>query len=84
MMNDIPKGVYCYSGKNICPHFTTKSVGTATITYCKFLKQGSIGNVTDDEFNYFKDFHKTSSDEDIWELYPLDLLWDQVKECGVN
>ena len=83
----IPKGPYCYSGHlgtNRCPYYGVKNVGGVPITWCRFLQQGSLGDLTDKEFQHLKDFHKTTSDEDIWELYPLDLLWDQVKECGEN
>lgn len=79
----IPKGIYCYS-KEICPYFTRKQVGEIRIAYCKFLKQGSIGHLIDKQFDYLKIYHKTSSDEDIYNLYPLELLWDQIKECGIN
>ena len=80
----IPEGEYCYDENGNCPYFSHEEVGRAKITFCKFLNKGCIGNVSDEEFDYFKYFHNTSKDEDIWELYPLDLLWDQVKECGIN
>lgn len=82
----IPSGPYCYDGTTVCPFFQGKHYITngVDIAYCSYLKLGSIGDLTDEQFEALKEFHSTSSDEDIFELYPLALLWDQVKECGEN
>ncbi len=79
----IPKGVYCYDENGICPHFTNKKVGSVSIPFCNHLQEGSIGDITDEEYNELKTLHKVDDDE-IYKIYPLDLLWDQVKECGEN
>jgi hypothetical protein len=79
----IPEGPYCYSGDK-CPHLSLRTVGEVQLMWCRFLDQGTTGDLTDQEFQQLKNFHKASDDEDIWGLYPLDLLWDHVKECGIN
>ena len=81
----IPKGIYCYDEKGRCPYFSHIEKAGIKIPYCKYLKEGSLPNeLTDEDFERLKNFHHTTSDEDIWNLYPLDFLWDQVKECGEN
>ena len=79
----ISKGMYCYDERGICPHFKSKDVGGVSVTWCSYLNSGSTGNVSDDDFEKLMIFHKTD-ESGIFELYPLDLLWDQVKECGEN
>lgn len=81
----IPKGPYCYDENGLCPNYTTKWVDGVEIYWCKYLKQGDLGNnITDDEIKALKRFHKTDNDEEIYKLYPLFILWDQVKECSIN
>ena len=95
----IPEGHYCYvpdveknanrgdnSGvyytKN-CPYYSSIEDEGVTIPYCKFMEAGSVENGTSEE-DYDKLIKKYGSIEKVWEKYPLDLLWDQVKECGEN
>ena len=81
----IPKGPYCYDENGLCPNFKHKWIGGVEIYWCKHLNQGGIGNsTTDEEFKMLKRFHKTDEDDDIYGIYPLSLLWEQVKECGIN
>ena len=82
----IPHGDYCYSGNKICPYRTNKEVGhndTVLISYCSYLEQGDISDLSKEEFKLLKNYHNMT-DEELWEEYPLDVLWDSVKECGVN
>ena len=79
----IPKGFYCYKGGYICPYYTTIKDEGVYIPYCKFLKLGSVDNqTTKPEFEILK--KKYGSAKKVFEKYPLDLLWDMVKECEIN
>lgn len=95
----IPTGHYCYvpdeeKNKNkkdddfsfyikLCPYFSHKKDEGVGVVYCKFLKEGGIINDTTDK-DFKKLIKKYGSDENVYKKYPLDLLWDQVKECGEN
>ena len=57
---------------DFAPNFKRKWIGGVGIYWCKHLNQGGIGNSTTDE------------DDDIYGIYPLSLLWDQIKEYGIN
>jgi hypothetical protein len=93
----IPEGVYCYttgsieksenngflSKTGVCPHYSYKDINGVKIPFCKFLCKGSVPNsLTDTDFEKLEK-HFGSEDE-VFEGLPLDLLWDQVKECGIN
>lgn len=81
----IPSGPYCYDENGRCPFWNRRTViDPVSVVHCSFLQQGDTSDLTDDEFERLKEFHHTSSNEDIWGIYPLNLLWDQVKECGEN
>ena len=84
-ISNIPEGQYCYDKNGLCPNYKTKTVNTVAIPFCKLLNDGGIdNNTTEEEFELLKEFHGTSDINDIFDLYPLDLLWDSVKECGLN
>jgi hypothetical protein len=94
--SQIPYGDYCYTwlekpskengfvGKTkACPYYATKTFNGVEVPWCTFLKCGGLNNSTDDSevanlIDYF------GSEEKMNEELPLSLLWDQVKECGVN
>lgn len=92
--NLIPKGVYCYDKNGNCPYFTyleiydkeCDSVNPIRIPYCLYLSKGSMpnGSWKNKEFSRLKEHFKMSDSEIFDEILPLDLLWDQCKECGVN
>ena len=85
----IPKGHYCYSydkdGKfKCCPFWTQKKINDVNVTWCEFLNKGDVPNGTSEaDFEKLK-FVYGPKNEDVWKALPLDLLWDQVKECGEN
>lgn len=67
----IPKGMYCYTIKeitddritktNVCPYWKITSNKPDQMNgYCEYLQKGD------------------------WEENGTNLLWDMVKECGVN
>lgn len=94
----IPRGPYCYVpdiDKNNskakddtyytkpCPYFTGIDINGAWVPWCSFLQEGGVhNNITDENFQKLED-HFGDSDE-VYDKLPLDLLWDQVKECGEN
>ena len=60
--------------------------GCASKTERQFISGCKTGGINDSTCSciYDKLEKKYGSDEAVWEKYPLDLLWDQVKECGEN
>lgn len=80
----IPKGVYCYDEKGVCPYYSQKVVAfDIIIPYCLYLDQGDLCGLTNEEFLKLKKIW-AKTDEELYKMFPLDLLWDSVKECGVN
>lgn len=85
----IPKGDYCYDESDLCPYWSTNSnYHEQDCGYCSYLEKG------DWEMNDEKKW-KTTYRKDGKELsdelrsaneigIPMSLLWDQVKECGIN
>jgi len=58
---DIPYGMYCYSGDYTCPYWSKRADKRERDDgYCSYLDLGD------------------------WMENGTFLLWDQVKECGVN
>ena len=83
----IPQGPYCYTYINDkyvhCPYAESINDEGVVLPFCTFLKQGGTSNyTTDEEFEIL--VKKYGSDDEVWKKYPLDLLWDSVKECGEN
>lgn len=82
----IPRGPYCYSGhlgKGLCEHYSSIIDNDVVIPFCKFLNCGDISNIHDDEFNKLLKSRDNNAGR-LYEEFPLTLLWDQVKECGVK
>lgn len=95
----IPKGPYCYTlgekligqeyypepyNYNYCPYYQRLNIDGVSVPYCMFLKEGGLGNnVSDDAFRRLK-YSFDATDEEIFDMFPLDLLWDGCKECGIN
>jgi hypothetical protein len=89
---EIPQGRYCYTPKSydngefkikLCPFYTSIKDEGVRIPYCNLLNEGCVPNGTSEE-DFYKLSKKYGSDAAVWDKYPLDLLWDQVKECGEN
>lgn len=95
----IPEGSYCYTPdieKNAnkvegdtkyyikrCPYWTYIKDEGVDICYCSFLEEGSVPNSTSEE-DFEKLEKKYGSEDAVWDKYPTDLLWDQVKICEKN
>ncbi len=67
----IPQGIYCYDQNGLCPHWKHRG----EFYYCEHLKQAHEGNAPEPT---------TSPDPGYEHVREFSLLWDQVKECGVN
>jgi len=92
----IPKGPYCY-GKliesqneypfarryELCPYQTIKKIAGVSVWWCKYLDRGGLPDNLND-----KDFDKLVAHfggrNETFDALPLTLLFDSVKECGVN
>ena len=99
MVSQRPKGSYCYvpdAEKNAdkdendssyyiktCPFWGYKKDGDVDICHCSFLNEKSIPNDISDK-DYVKLEKKYGEGELLCKHFTLDLLWDQVKECGEN
>ena len=81
----IPRGPYCYKdkGKHLCPYYKYKLDSDVLIAFCEYLKCGDISSISEDDFNKLL-ASRDSNLRYLYEQFPLDLLWDQVKECGVK
>ena len=99
-INKIPYGYYCYTFRkeirndngeligfdiNRCPYWKVKKLKNSEIEYyhCKYLNENDMGNLSDEE--YHKILNYFGNDENkVNDFFKLWLLWDQVKECGIN
>jgi hypothetical protein len=92
----IPQGDYCYTwieapseinnlkGKiKACPYLTKKTFNGVDVPWCNFLNCGGLDNNQDDS-DIPKLIEHFGSEEKMNEELPLFLLWDMVKECGIN
>lgn len=87
----IPHGPYCYTGVGEtykpCPFYSYQDINGVSVPYCEFLKKGGTPNPqseqTADDY-YEKLIDHFGSIEKVWEGLPLDLLFDQCKECSHN
>lgn len=92
----IPPGDYCYTWVEApnrdtgfrgeiktCPYLTKKEFNGAEVPWCSFLDCGGIHN-NQSESDITKLIEHFGSEEKMDEELPLFLLWDMVKECGVN
>lgn len=92
----IPEGNYCYrwteapseynnfmGSTEPCPFFGDKNFNGVNVPWCCFLNKGGLDNR-----DYGEDYDKLllhfGDEAKLRETLPLDLLWDGVKECGVN
>ena len=79
----IPKGQYCYSGHvgtDRCIFYTHIKDEGIKIPYCLYLEDGSIQDVSEDDFKILKEKYRRM----VYHMYTADELFDQVKCCGVK
>lgn len=79
----IPHGPYCYEGKRRCPYWSFREDKPDQESgYCAFLGKGDWDtNASTEQSIVFSDGTKTSPSE---MPIGIGLLWDSVKECGIN
>ena len=97
-IKDIPVGQYCYRLKGnmkykadgapywsakYCPYMGNRKFNGVPVTWCKFLRLGSVPNGTTEE-QYTKLREHFGSEEKQDKVLPLFLLWDSCKECAVK
>jgi len=82
----IPKGIYCYDKKGICPYWRTiLSRPKQYDGWCDYLGKGDIELAKECILK-----SKRMKDGAIEIMhgneapFPVSLLWDQCKECGIN
>jgi hypothetical protein len=80
----IPKGIYCYDEKGICPYWSINSdLPKQENGVCSFLNDNDysrneqIGRIECKDSNGFVSFFEPHE-------VPMSLLFDQIKECDVN
>ncbi|MFA5154545.1 MAG: hypothetical protein WC554_18520 [Clostridia bacterium] len=83
----IPKGPYCYTYDEageykLCPYWDTiKGVSKQYNGYCSYLEKGDMDLEQEMELTDMKTGEKIKGDK---LPFPVSLLWDQCKECGIN
>jgi hypothetical protein len=83
----IPKGMYCYTydenGKyKPCPYHELREDRPEQYNgYCLFLEQGDLELESEMELTDEKTGEKIKGDQ---LPFPVSLLWDGCKECGIN
>lgn len=69
-----------------CPYWKAKDFGGVLEPYCEVLKQGSIHpDTTEEEEKKLLDFF--GSEKEMEKIFPsgrICLLWEGIKECGIN
>jgi hypothetical protein len=84
----IPKGIYCYNRNKLCPYWSlNKDHEYQNNGYCSLLKSGDWE--TSKEKGHWRIRQSDGSYKEViasGEEMGLftGLLWDQVKECGIN
>lgn len=82
----VPKGCYCYDDKGSCPFNSSKYIqtedGVVRLDHCLYLDATDC-HCSDEDFEKLKK-HFNCTDEEIWNKFDLDLLWDECKCCNLN
>lgn len=90
----IPKGLYCHDEEDmtiVCPYWSKKEkYDKHENGYCSYLKKGDYEINREPHVGVWTSF-KDGKEEKTWEVkydkkYPdnSSLIWDKVKECGMN
>lgn len=95
----IPQGVYCYKFDYLepnrcsnepgaiptvsCPYSSYKEINGATVYWCDFLDKGGLPNGMPTG-HFDKLVEHFGSEDAVFESLPLDLLFDDCKECCEN
>ena len=81
--------MYCYDDNGLCPYWDMiDGLPHQESGYCHYLKRGDIDRNNDE--NYILQQIDLKTGKVIKEIpapdaeFPIGLLWDQCKECGIN
>jgi len=80
----IPKGLYCDGKNGLCPYWSIVEHKPDMFNgYCSYLRKGDWELSKESEIVDFKTkkIIKSKGEESD---FSFSLLWDQVKECGIN
>lgn len=78
----IPKGCYCYDENGTCPYWDKIEGAPKQYNgYCWYLEQGDMEILAEDDFTE-QNTGEVRKGKDL--PFPVSLLWDQCKECGIN
>lgn len=86
----IPKGYYCYTPigwdgdrylTKPCPYREYTEYGTVR---CNYLDVESIDPTPSGIESYQKAVEYFGSEDKVWKIDNGGLIWDAVKECGIN
>ena len=78
----IPRGPYCYDDDGVCPYWSIKDeLPNQYNGYCAYLEQSDVDLCCDMELENMR----TGEVERGCDVpFPVSLLWDQCKMCGIN
>lgn len=80
--SQIPKGPYCYDENGLCPYWDIiEELPDQYNGYCGFLGKNDTQLAQERELEEVKSGEVARGDE---LPFPVSLLWDQCKECGIN
>ncbi|GAG46879.1 unnamed protein product, partial [marine sediment metagenome] len=78
----VPSGVYCYDENGVCPFWgKNEAYPKQANGFCLLLGQSDWDEATCPTYRCV--YRKNGNPKDIPDI-SLGLLWDQVKQCGIN
>ena len=78
----IPYGMYCYNAKGTCVYWSLKDDREEQYNgWCDFLEKGDLELEKEMVLKDMQGAKEVFGDE---LPFPVSLLWDQCKECGIN
>ena len=93
----IPRGYYCYSGKNKCPYYRVIKTRPERLSgYCDYLEKGDLELANErmkDDWEMIRHFknkrqkirNMTEKEKKVFlKSGSMSLLWDEVKECRIK
>ena len=81
-ISGIPKGCYCYDENGICPYWDIQDdLPEQYNGYCGFLGKNDMELAQEMELENCSTGERVCGDD---LPFPVSLLWDQCKMCGIN
>ena len=83
--SNIPKGMYCYDQDGVCPYWSiNKDLPEQENGYCSFLDKSDYQRNEELGEIQWQNGKGEITRISIPHEIPMSLIWDQVKECGIN